>query len=96
MSTLPDEIEGLYYKAPYLVFLTEIDVLFSGATYDVGYGVLNTDTGVLEFQSPSLPDCLSMATQSAAAIKFFEEKKRDIDTSFLEDDDDPEEPETIH
>ena len=86
------EIEGLFYKDPYIVFLAEIECEYAGANYTLGYAVLNTETGVLEFQSPSLPDCISLANQSAGALKFYSQDKTspDVDTSFLEDE------ETVH
>lgn len=87
----PVEIEGLFWKDPYLVFLGEIDVEYAGGRYEWGYSVLNSETGVVEFNSPSLPDCISVACQSSAALTFFSDNKApDIDTSGLEDE------ETVH
>lgn len=80
-----EQIDGIFYKDPYLVFLSEIDVEYAGGRYEVGYSVLNTDTGVIEFNSPSLPDCISLAAQSAAALVFFN-RDDGIDTSMLEDE----------
>lgn len=79
-------IEGIFYKDPYIVFLSEIEVNYAGADYVLGYGVLNTETGVLEFQSPSLPDCIGMASQSAAALDFFNKSSPEVDTSMLEEE----------
>jgi hypothetical protein len=86
-----DTVEGLFYKEPYLVFLGEIDVEYAGGRYAHGYSVLNTETGVVEFSSPSLPDCISLACQSSAALIFFSDKGTSgVDTSYLEDE------ETVH
>jgi hypothetical protein len=87
-------VEGLFYKDPYIVYLSEIDTEYSGSHYEIGYVVMNTSTGVVEFQTPSFPDALSMANQSAAALVFFMSgKENEIDTSIF-DDEAPEE--TIH
>lgn len=82
----PDAIEGLFYKDPYLVYLSEIDVEYAGGRYEVGYAVLNTETGVVEFNSPSLPDCISLAAQSASALVFFDKEPDKIETGFLDDE----------
>jgi len=74
MSKPVETIEGLFFKNPYLVFLGDIDVEYAGGRYEYGYSVLNTDTGVVEFNSPSLPDCISVAAQGAAALTFFSDK----------------------
>ena len=84
MTKADTTIEGIFYKDPYIVFLSEIAVNYAGADYQLGYGVLNTDTGVLEFQSPSLPDAIGMASQSAAALHFFSNDEPNIDTSMLD------------
>jgi hypothetical protein len=73
-------IEALYYQHPYVVYLADdLDVEYAGGRYVVGYKVLNTDTGVIEFASPSYPDCLSVATQGASAIRFFDKKLQEGD-----------------
>jgi hypothetical protein len=85
MTKQVETIEGLFFKNPYLVFLGDIDVEYAGGRYEYGYSVLNTDTGVVEFNSPSLPDCISVACQSSAALIFFNNKESpDIDTSGLD------------
>ncbi len=82
-----ETIEGLYYKDPYIVYLSEIEVDYAGAVYESGYKVLNTGTDVVEFMSPSLPDCISLATQSAAALVFFTAaENEDVETDGLEED----------
>lgn len=84
----PDEIEGLYFRKPYLVYFSEISVHYAGADYDIGYAVINVDTGVTEFASPSLPDCISHAAHAAAALTFFKEAvpPEMIDTGMLEEE----------
>ena len=62
---------GLFFKTPYLVYMTPIDSEYHGSRFSTGYAVLNTDTGVTEYCSPSLPDCIGHATHSAAALVFF-------------------------
>lgn len=82
---------GLFYKAPYLVYLSPIDTEFHGSRYDIGYAVINTDTGVTEFCSPSLPDCIGHATHSAAALVFLlghrpdQTTSEDVETSIFDD-----------
>lgn len=74
MATTNDEnetVDVLYARPPYIVYEAEMEVEYFGGRYEHGYAVQNSETGVVEFQSPSLPECMQFATNGASAIAFF-------------------------
>ena len=83
----PQDVEVLYEQEPYVVYQAEIEVEYAGGNYEYGYMVLNTDTGIVEFMSPCLPDCMSVASNSSAGLNFFTQgAQQAIDVEILTDE----------
>jgi hypothetical protein len=74
-NDMPTAEDSLFTRHPYMIYVVESDVEYAGQQYDVAYGVLNMDTGILEFVCPSLAECAQFASHSAAAIQFFKQSE---------------------
>jgi len=56
----------------YVVLIRDdVTLTFGGSEYMEYYTVENLQTGVEEFRTPCLPDAISTAKQSLAALRFF-------------------------
>jgi hypothetical protein len=67
---MPEEA-ALYENETYYVIPLNVEddpITFQGATYYAAYGIINSETGMLEYQSISLPDACHNAEAMNVAM----------------------------